>query len=259
MSFEEPQTFRERAERWTVGVDALPLIHLQASLDADQEIYNINAHVSTAEIKAKEKGDEKSMGLSWKRSNISQNKTLISVGSKDPHDEFRKPMKEVFQDIEDTLQVEQAVIENCGVVHQNKYMEHIECLDGIQEIYGHHQRFSNKSSILARTLNFRIANPRRMVAAALYKHGAINSLQDERIKRLRSILATDYYTFDDQSKGYDILFLEMETLQRALKGQKYWKYVATPELNRYFSGTSRSVADAIRIYRLDKHREVFAF
>jgi hypothetical protein len=259
MSFEEPQTFRERTADWTVGVDALPLIHLQASLDADQEIYNINAHVSTAEIKAKKKGDEKSLGLSWKRSNISQNKTLISVGSKDPHNQFRKPMKEVFQDIEDTLQVEQAVIENCGIVHQNKYMNHITCLAGIQEIYAHHQRFSNKSTILARTLNFNISNPRRLVAAALYNHGVITSLQDKKIKRLRSILATDYYTFDDQSKGYDILFLEMENFLKALKGPKYWKYIATPDPKRYFSGTSKSVADAIRIYKLDNRKEVFAF
>ena len=259
MSFTKPQTFRERSERWTIGVDALPLIHLQASLDGKQELYNINAHVSTSEIKGKQDGDKKKLGLSWQKSRTTQNRTIVKVGSLDPHDQFRKPMNEIFDDIKHNVGVEQAVIENCGVVHQNKYMDHIDCLDGIQEIYAHHQRFSNKSSILARTLNFSIANPRRMVAAALYKHGAINSLQDERIKRLRSILATDYYTFDDQSKGYDILFLEMETLQRALKGQKYWKYVATPELNRYFSGTSRSVADAIRIYRLDKHREVFAF
>ena len=71
MSFKEPKTFRERTERWTVGVDALPLIHLQASLDANQEIYNINAHISTSEIEAKKEGDKKDIGLSWKRSDIS--------------------------------------------------------------------------------------------------------------------------------------------------------------------------------------------
>ena len=195
------------------------------------------------------------MGLSGRSSDTIRNRTLISVGSKDPRVQFRKPMKEVFQDIRDTLQVEQAVIENCGVVHQNKYMDHITCLAGIQEIYAHHQRFSNKSSILARTLNFNISNPRRLVAAALYNHGEINSLQDKKIKRLRSILATDYYTFNDQSKGYDILFLEMENFLKALKGPKYWKYVATPEPKRYF-GTSN---DPIYLYRLDNSREVFAF
>ncbi len=259
MSFIAPQTFRERSERWTIGVDALPLLHLQASLDAKQELYNINAHVSTSEIKGKQEGDKKKLGLSWQKSRTTQNRTIVKIGSLDPHDQFRKPMNEIFDDIKHNVGVEQAVIENCGVVHQNKYMDHIECLDGIQEIYAHHQRFSNKSSILARTLNFNITNPRRIVSAALYKHGVINSLKDEKIKRLRSILATDYYTFDDQSKGYDTLFLEMENFLKTLKGPKYWKYVATPEPKRYFLGTSKSVADAIRIYKLDNRKEVFAF
>jgi len=257
LSFTEPKTFRERSERWTVGVDALPLVHLQASLDAKQEIYNINAHVSTSEIKGKKDGDKKNLGLSWQKSRTTQNKTIVNVGSLDPHDQFRKPMDEIFDDIKRNVGVEQAIIENCGVVHQNKYMDHIDCLEGIQEIYAHHQRFSNKSSILARTLNFRIANPRRMVAAALYKHGAINSLQDEKIKRLRSILATDYFKFDDKSKGYDMLFPGLK-IQKALRGIKYWKYVATPDPTKYF-GTSNDVTKAIRVYRLDKSREVFAF
>lgn len=51
----------------------------------------------------------------------------------------------------------------------------------------------------------------------------------------------------------------MLNFQRVLKRKKYWKYVATPELKRYFAGTSKTVADALYLYRLDNSREVFAF
>lgn len=258
MNYQPPKCFRERKERWTVGVDALPLVHLQSALDGKQEVYSLNAHVSTVELTGKQEDNLPHLDLSFKKSTMLQNRTLVTIGSEDPRDQFRKPMQEVFDDITKTLGIEQAVIENCGIVHQNKNMDHINCLDGIQEIYSHHQRYSNKSSIIARTLNFRIANPRRLIVPELFKRGVISTPRDEILKRLRSIMATDYFEFDDSSKGYDILHPKALEVQKCLKGSKYWKFIAVPERTRLFSN-SNAVTKAIYMYRIDELGELFAF
>lgn len=244
--------FRERSVGWPINVDFLPTFSLQAELDSRQELYYLNAHVSEISSGKVDTGVFTDLNIEINSIPSSSQKFELKWGSKDPADETRTTQKELWEEIRQTIDIPEACIRKRGVIHPiSQTLGKLPVLSGVDELYSWHTSYGNRCRSLRQRLGLKLSNPYYIIRGDLITKGIIESDTHPVLRRIKSILATDYI-LPDNDQGYDPLFPHALEIQRILRGNKFWKDTAIP--GKIFGDINSSKIEAI-LYRLDTRKE----
>lgn len=222
--------FRKTNFDWPINIDFIPTMSLQSDLDPKQEIYDLKAHVS--EITAGRPDNiattrpESDLKFEIRQIPSTSTKFEINWGSPDPHDEERISQKELWDEIQQRVEIKDAVLKvRSSVQKVPPKMTNEPLLDGIDKIFARHIAYGNRANAVRKRLRFPVDNPYHIIRAELINRGVIHSVGSPRLKKIRSVLGTDYFLPDNKS-GYNPLFPIATNLQRGLRSNKFWKDTA---------------------------------
>ncbi len=242
------QSLRIRNPDFPVNVDLLPVLSLQAQLDAKQELYGLTAHVSEGRSKIEDKKHVSDLNFEVKTIPGTSTRTVVEWGSTEPKDETRVTQYELWEEIRAQLGVPEAVIQTRGSINDiPPKLADRSIFEGADEIYSSDIAYGNRAPALRRRLRLHVANPYEMIKYDLLTRNIISSAQHPALRRIRSILSTDCLK-PNNDKGQDHLFLIGQPLQRGLRGNKFWKDTAIPQ-RKYLEFNSHQIE--LILYRLD--------
>lgn len=255
MSIDIPKPFRKLNVEFPINVDFLPPLSFQAELDPKQELYHIDAHVSSILSKTMNRQTVGDLKIEIIRSTTVPEAWDIKWGSeKNPSDEVTLSQREIWNEIVN-LGIPDAVIKKRGVIHTiPKVVEDLPCLDGANYIFAHHESYGNRARAIRRRLNIGVTNPYYLIRGELIRHNIIDTTADPRLKRIRSVLGTSYL-IPDNDVGYIVLLEHAEELQNGLRSGKFWKDTAVPK--RFIMSVDGLDARAI-LYKLQKNKKIIA-
>lgn len=240
---------------------------LQDALSPKEELYFLKCRVSESipTPSSAKKETETDLGVKIKIDTHTGFLISCEYGSKDPDDEWRASQKEIFEDIRSHGGVDDVVILSRGSVHKiPEEVENCNSLQGADEIYQRETARGNRTRKYRRTFNMYLNNPYRMIKADLLDHSIIKYSNDPVLKKMRSILVTDYI-LPSNEKGYLDLYDEgrdpeknpygmLLKTERCLRGRKFWKDTGIPKYGiSNIDGTRLDV----KIYSLDSRPMYF--
>ncbi|MHA1401804.1 MAG: hypothetical protein ACTSQE_15745 [Candidatus Heimdallarchaeaceae archaeon] len=240
--------FRERDIRWNINVDFLPPLSIQAELDAKQEIYQLSAHISELTGRRVDTGVFSDLKFEIKTMPSTFNFFEINWGSEDPEDYTRTTQEELWNEVISQVEIPDAIIKRRGVIHQvPDCLDHISPLQDADYLYDFQKGYGNRARALRDRLRVRVANPYNIIKADLLQHGIVHTGSDPLLKRIRSLLGTEYL-LPSNNKGYDVLFPHQLEILRTLRGTKFWQDTAIP--GRVVGDIDSSRMEAV-LYKLD--------
>lgn len=113
--------------------------------------------------------------------------------------------------------------------------------------------FGNRAKAIRERQGWPVANPYHIIRYELLDHDIIHSKRHPALKRIKSVLGTEY-VLPDNKKGYDMFYPFITDLQRGLRGNKFW--IDTALKHRILTNINSGRIEG-RIYQLDTRRDKF--
>lgn len=239
---------------------------LQDALSPEEELYSLKCKVSESipTPSSAKREIETDLGVKIKTDARTGFLTSCEYGSKDPDGGWRVSQKEIFEDIRSHGGVDDVVMLSRGSVHKiPEEVEDCNSFQGADEIYQQETARGNRTRKYKRTFNMYLNNPYRIIKADLLDHSIIKYSNDPVLKKMRSILVTDYI-LPSNEKGYLDLYYEdrdsenpygiLLKTERCLRERKFWKDTGIPKYGiSNIDGTRLDV----KIYSLDSRPMYF--
>lgn len=242
------------------NVDFIPVLTLQNILQPNSEMFHFEGMVSVSVEKAKRLVDIKDKDTNLK---------IRTVRGNRPHTTIQYPLTgkvdtslptvtgdEMIEDVVDLTGLPELtpelVIKKRGLKKKvPKSLEDVEALQSIENLYQHESSSGYHTKLLSSVLGVRFFKPFLTMKAELVAKGILKPWEVD-LRRMRSILPTDWLTSD--SKGYDY-FMGTGDLQKTLEALGQGQFHQDTAL---FRGRVDGIPISNRVYVLEKRQELIA-
>jgi len=234
---------------WARNIDMCPSLSLQERLDPRQEVLYMKGVASVSRQVTIPEGRISDLNIEITRVTMTGNKVQIKFGVPDPLSEERVLQRELWDDLTsrvpefDDIVIQERITEH-GIPRE---LEDFRPLDGAESIFNvelhkadHHRRFRKYTG-------FPVISLYRIVKPLLLKYGVPST--DPALRRITKNALWTQFTFPSNQIGYYPLRDVNLTLQRALRGDKFWQDTALPIETGVVSDGTRDIG---YLYRLDR-------
>lgn len=242
------------------NVDFIPVLTLQNILQPDLEIFHFEGIVSVSIEKAKRLVD-----VEDKETNLK----IRTVRGNRPHTKIEYPLtgkidtslptvagEEIIENVVNLTGLPELtpelVIKSRGIKKKvPKNLEDLEALHEIENLYLHESAIGYNTKLLSAVLGLRFFKPFKTMKGELIRQKILKPWEID-LRRMRSILPTDWLTSDD--KGYNY-FIEKGVLQGTLEALSEGKFHQDTAL---FQMRVDGIPVNNRVYLLKKWDELIA-
>ena len=247
--------------KWPRTLDFLSPLRLQTKLDPKLDLYCYDGSVSisaNANIRKLSKiATTTELGVKIDQMQTSADKIRVHFGDVLPNTDDLRTQHEILNDVEDTVPIDipDVVTHMRGAVEKMpKGLEEIEAFQGSEYAFYEQESKGNYTQKLRTMLNMpELRNPHAFIKGDLLKFGAIKSLKDPLMRRMRGIQKTNWVITDD--KGYFELGPDILELEKALCKDKWWQDLG---IVKKFSGDVEGRIFDGQVYWLAKRRWLIA-
>lgn len=245
-------------DRYPRNVDFIPLLTLQNILQPELEMFRFQGIVSVSAEKAKRMVDMKHEDTNLKIKIVRGNRphTLIDYPLTGKVDTSLPTTtgEEIIENVKNLTGlpelIPELVIQERGIkIKPMKSLEEIEACQGIDNLYQHETACGYHTALIGSVLGVRFFKPFLTMRGELVSKGILKPWEVD-LRRMRSILPTDWLTGD--GKGYNY-FMQTGSLQPTLEALCESKFHQDTAL---FQGRVDGIPVNNRIYLLHKRDEL---
>ena len=215
--------------QWPRTLDFLSPLRLQTKVDPKLELYCFDGEVSFsagASIREFSKIPETTeLGVKIDRTLSSANRIRVHFGDVLPNTDELRSQSEILKDVEDSSEIEvpDIVTKMRGAVEKiPPGLEEVESVQGSEYVFYEEGNRGNRTKSLRTMLNMQeLRNPHEFIKGDLLKFGAVKSLKDPSVRRMRGIQKTNWIITD--KKGYFELGPDILEIEKALCKNKWWQ------------------------------------
>jgi len=181
--------------QWPRTLDFLSPLRLQTKVDPKLELYcfdgevSFSAGASTRELSKIPETTE--LGVKIDRTLSSANRIRVHFGDVLPNTDELRSQSEILKDVEDSSEIEvpDIVTKMRGAVEKiPPGLEEVESVQGSEYVFYEEGNRGNRTKSLRTMLNMQeLRNPHEFIKGDLLKFGAVKSLKDPSVRRMRGI------------------------------------------------------------------------